>query len=91
MAQAFTATANSNATIGYALYGSSSWSKGSSNGACQGAYQKTSASGSRVGVMLFSGAGTALKGKIIRNIVFSMKKPTGWRRKNTRSDMVWRL
>lgn len=72
MAQAFTATANSNATIGYALYGSSSWSKGSSNGACQGAYQKTSASGSRVGVMLFSGAGTALKGKIIRNIVFSI-------------------
>ena len=72
MAQTFTATANSNTTIGYALYGSSSWSKGSSNGACQGAYQKTSASGSRVGVMLFSGAGTALKGKIIRNIVFSI-------------------
>ena len=45
MAQAFTATANSNATIGYALYGSSSWSKGSSNGACQGAYQKTTSSG----------------------------------------------
>lgn len=72
MAQTFTATANSNTTIGYALYGSSSWSKGSSNGACQGAYQKTSASGSRVGVMLFSGAGMALKGKIIRNIVFSI-------------------
>lgn len=63
MAQIFSATANSNATIGYALYGSSTWNKGTSNGACKGAYQNTSANGSRVGVMIFTGAGAALKGK----------------------------
>ena len=72
MAQIFSATANSNATIGYALYGSSTWNKGTSNGACQGAYQNTSANGSRVGVMIFTGAGAALKGKIIKSIVFSI-------------------
>ena len=72
MAQTFSATANSNTTIGYALYGSSTWNKGSSNGACQGAYQKTAASGSRVGVMVFTGAGAALQGKIIKSIVFSI-------------------
>ena len=61
----FTATANSNTTIGYAQYGSTTWNRGTTNGACQGAYQGTSASRSRVGVMVFSGAGAALKGKII--------------------------
>ena len=35
----FSATANSSSTIGYAQYGSSSWSTGSSSGACQGAYR----------------------------------------------------
>ena len=64
----FTATANSNTTIGYAQYGSTTWNRGTTNGACQGAYQGTSASRSRVGVMVFSGAGTALKGKIITQI-----------------------
>ena len=64
----FTATANSNSTIGYAQYGSTTWNKGTTNGACQGAYQGTSASRSRVGVMVFSGAGAALKGKIITQI-----------------------
>lgn len=68
----FTATANNSTTIGYAQYGSSSWSKGSSNGACQGAYQGTAASNSRVGVMVFSNAGTTLKGKVITQIVFSI-------------------
>lgn len=34
MAETFTATANSNNTIGYALYGSTTWNKGSSNGVC---------------------------------------------------------
>lgn len=68
----FSATANSSTTIGYAQYGSSSWNTGTSNGACQGAYQGTSSSNSRVGVMVFSGAGTALKGKIIHKIVFSI-------------------
>ena len=68
----FIATANSSTTIGYAQYGSSSWSKGSSNGACQGAYQGTAASNSRVGVMVFSNAGTTLKGKVITQIVFSI-------------------
>ena len=55
----FTATANSSSTIGYARYGSTSWNRGSSNGACQGAYQGISSSRSRVGVMVFSGAGAA--------------------------------
>ncbi len=56
----FSATANSSSTIGYAQYGSSSWSAGSSNGACQGAYKGTTAAKSRVGVMVFNGAGAAL-------------------------------
>ena len=43
----FTATANSNTTIGYAQYGSTTWNRGTTNGACQGAYQGTSASRSR--------------------------------------------
>ena len=64
----FTATANSNSTIGYAQYGSTTWNRGTTNGACQGAYQGTSANRSRVGVMVFSGAGAALKGKIITQI-----------------------
>ena len=64
----FTATANSSSTIGYAQYGSTTWNRGTTNGACQGAYQGTSASRSRVGVMVFSGAGAALKGKIITQI-----------------------
>lgn len=68
----FTATANSSSTIGYAQYGSTVWNTGSSNGASQGAYQNTSPSGSRVGVMLFSGAGAALKGKIITQIILNI-------------------
>jgi len=68
----FTATAGSNTTIGYALYGSSSWSKGTSNGACQGAYQGTTSSASRVGMMFFSGAGAALKGKVITQITLKI-------------------
>lgn len=62
------ATANTTSTIGYAQYGSGAWNRGTSSGACQGAYQNTSASGSRVGVMVFSGAGAALAGKIISEI-----------------------
>ena len=68
----FSATANSSSTIGYAQYGSSSWSTGSSSGACQGAYQGTTAAKSRVGVMVFSGAGAALKGKLIQQISLSI-------------------
>ena len=68
----FSATANSSSTIGYAQYGSTSWSTGSSNGACQGAYQGTTAAKSRVGVMVFNGAGTALKGKIITQITLKI-------------------
>ena len=56
----FSATANGGSTIGYAQYGSSSWSTGSGNGACQGAYKGTTAAKSRVGVMVFNGAGAAL-------------------------------
>ena len=68
----FSATANGGSTIGYAQYGSSSWSTGSSNGACQGAYKGTTAAKSRVGVMVFNGAGAALKGKLIRQISLSI-------------------
>ena len=68
----FTATANSSSTIGYAQYGSTTWNRGTTNGACQGAYQGTSASRSRVGVMVFSGAGAALKGKIITQITLNI-------------------
>lgn len=68
----FTATANTTNTIGYALYGSTSWSRGTSNGACQGAYQGTTASKSRVGVMVFSGAGAALQGKQITQIALTI-------------------
>lgn len=68
----FSATANSSSTIGYAQYGSTSWSTGSSNGACQGSYQGTTAAKSRVGVMMFNGAGAALKGKIITQITLKI-------------------
>ena len=68
----FTATANSSSTIGYAQYGSTTWNTGTSNGACQGAYQGTSSSNSRVGVMVFNGAGAALKGKIITQIALKI-------------------
>ena len=68
----FSATANSSSTIGYAQYGSSSWSTGNSSGACQGAYQGTTAAKSRVGVMVFNGAGAALKGKLIQNITLTI-------------------
>ena len=72
MAQTYTFTCNSSSTIGYALYGSSTWNTGSTNGACQGAYQATAASSSRVGVMVFTNAGTVLRGKVIQSIVFSI-------------------
>ena len=68
----FTATANSISTIGYAQYGSTTWNKGTSNGACQGAYQGTTASKSRVGVMVFPGSGAALNGKIITQITLKI-------------------
>ena len=68
----FTATAGSNTTIGYAQYGSTSWNTGTTDGACQGAYQGTTASNSRVGVLVFSGAGAALKGKVIQQIVLKI-------------------
>lgn len=68
----FTATANSSTTIGYAYYGSSSWNTGSSSGACQGAYNQSSSSYSRVGIMVFSGAGDALKSTGISSITLSI-------------------
>jgi len=68
MAENFSATANSNTTIGYALYGSSTWNKGTSNGASQGAYQGTTAAKSRVGIMIFTNAGATLRGKVIQMI-----------------------
>ena len=68
----FTATAGSSTTIGYAQYGSTSWNTGTSNGACQGAYQGTASSNSRVGVLVFSGAGAALQGKVIQEITLKI-------------------
>ena len=73
MAQTFTATASSSSTIGYALYGSSTWNTGTSNGACQGAYQGTTAAKSRVGLMVFTNASTVLKGKVIQSISLSIQ------------------
>lgn len=64
----FIATAGSNTTIGYAKKGSDNWNVGTSNGAMQGAYKGTKDTDSRVGVMVFSGAGAALKGKNIKRI-----------------------
>ena len=74
MSQTFTATANSSTTIGYAQYGSTSWHKGSSdsNGACQGAHQETTAAKSRVGLMIFTNAGSTLWKKSIQSITFSI-------------------
>lgn len=68
----FTATANSASTIGYVWYGSTEWAVGSTEGACQGAYHGTTASQSRVGLMLFNGAGAALKGKVIQSITLTI-------------------
>lgn len=68
----FTATANSASTIGFTYYSRSSWYKGTSYGACQGAYQETRKAYSRVGIMVFSGAGDALKGKIITGITLKI-------------------
>lgn len=68
----FTATANSASTIGYVWYGSTEWAVGSTEGACQGAYRETTASQSRVGLMLFNGAGAALKGKVIQSITLTI-------------------
>ena len=68
----FTATAGSSSTIGYAQYSSTSWNTGTTNGACQGAYQGTAASNSRVGVMVFSGAGATLQGKVIQSMTLKI-------------------
>lgn len=69
MASTFTATAQaSTSTIGYANSSSSSWHFASGDGAMQGAYENTSAGGSRVGLMIFTGAAAALKGKKIKKI-----------------------
>lgn len=68
----FTASANSNATIGYAKKGSDNWNVGTTNGAMQGAYKGTKDTDSRVGVMVFSGAGEALAGKNIKKITLQI-------------------
>lgn len=68
----FTATAGSSSTIGYAQYGSTTWNKGTTDGACQGAYQGTKASNSRVGVLVFSNAGATLKGKVIQSMTLKI-------------------
>lgn len=68
----FIATAGSNTTIGYAKKGSDNWNVGTSNGAMQGAYKGTKDTDSRVGVMVFSGAGAALKGKNIKRITMKI-------------------
>ena len=75
MALTLTATADSSTTIGHALYGRTTWNKGSTQGACQGAYQGTSADKSRVGIMIFTGAGSALAGKVIQSIALSITCP----------------
>lgn len=59
-----TLRANGSTTIGYAVYNSSTWKTGSSNGACQGAYKDAG----RVGVMWFMGAEARLKAANITEI-----------------------
>lgn len=71
----FTATADSKSTIGYCRYGATSWNTGYDTGACQGAYEGTSASDSRVGIMVFQDAGLYLKGRAIKKITFSITCP----------------
>ena len=71
----FTATADSSSTIGYCRYGVTSWNTGYDTGACQGAYEGTSTSDSRVGIMVFQNAGTYLKGRAIKAITFSITCP----------------
>lgn len=68
----FTATAGNASTIGNARYSYDDWDTGSSSGARQGAYKSTSASKSRVGVMVFSGAAAALTGKTIKKITLKI-------------------
>lgn len=60
------------ATLGYASYGSSTWTGGE---ASQGAYSSgtMSASDSRVGVMIFPGLGDAVRGKNITLIGLAFK------------------
>ena len=64
----FTATAASKTTLGYAFYNGSTWYTGTTDGACQGAYSGAS----RVGVIVFSGAGAALKGRSISKITLTI-------------------
>ncbi len=68
----FSAVANNGSTIGWVRYGYSDWETGYDNGARQGAYHATSTKYSRVGVMVFSGAGDALKGKSIKRITMQI-------------------
>ena len=71
----FSATADSTSTIGYCRYGATSWNTGYDTGACQGAYEGTEASDSRVGIMVFQNAGENLKGRAIKSITFSITCP----------------
>ena len=68
----FTASANTSNTIGYAKKGSDNWNTGTGNGAMQGAYHGTKDTDSRVGVMVFPGAGAVLKGKTIKKITLAI-------------------
>lgn len=71
----FSGAAASNSTLAYAQRNSTSWKKGTSNGAMQGLYTTGSASLglSRVGIMVFSGLGNAVKGKTIQSIGIAFK------------------
>lgn len=69
-------SANTNSTIGYTTYGSASWNVGTSNGAMQGSYDSdknfTNAK-RRVGMMVFTGMGEALKDSRVTQIVLKLK------------------
>ena len=68
----FTATANTDTTIGYTLAGYANWRTGSSNGAIQGGHSIAPAGESYVGLIIFEGAGAALKGADISSITLSV-------------------
>ena len=74
MPKTFTATAQPgiNNSMGWAEYGSSHWEMGADAGAYQGTWHSTSASASRVGIMVFSGAAAVLNKKRIKQITLTI-------------------
>lgn len=71
----FQAAAADTSSLAWAQRNSTTWNKGTSKGAMQGLYTTGTASLSlsRVGLMVFSGLGNAVKGKAIQSIGLAFK------------------